>query len=85
VALGQHGDGLVALVERVEALEEMVRHHLRDGLGAPVRVERGRLAEVADAQHAALLRRLRLRHPGAYRHYRHQGQGPTLGVSAIAS
>ena len=56
VALGQHGDGLIALVERVEALEDMVRQHLGDGLGAPVRVERGWLAEVTDAQHAALFR-----------------------------
>ena len=74
VALRQHGDRLVALVERVEALEDVVRQHLRDGLRAPVRVERGRLAEVADAEHAALFRCLRLRHPGGHGHQGHQGQ-----------
>jgi hypothetical protein len=36
---GEHRDGLVLLVERVETFEDVVRQYLGDRLCAPVRIE----------------------------------------------
>ena len=53
--VGEHGNRAVALVQGVEPFVEVVREDLGDRLGAPVRIERRRLAEVADLEDAALL------------------------------
>src|SRR6185295_10150109 len=58
--LGEHGNGPVTLVERIEALVEVVGEDLRQGRRRPVRVEGRRLAEVPDAQDPALPGRLRV-------------------------
>ena len=53
--LGEHGSRLRLGVQRVEALVDVVGQHLGDGGRRPVRVQRGRLAQVADLEDSALL------------------------------
>src|SRR5439155_8368086 len=59
-ALGQRRYRLVVVVERVEALVDVVREGLGDAGGGPVGVQRRRLAQVADAEDAALLLGVRI-------------------------
>jgi hypothetical protein len=77
VALGQHGDRLLVAVEAEEPFVDVVGERLGDAGRRPVRVQRGRLAEIADPQHAALLLRVGGRGPEhEQRRHRERGQQP---------
>ncbi len=77
VALREHRDRLVVAVEAEEPLVDVVGEGLGDAGGGPVRVERGRLAQVADPQHATLLLRVGgARCDHECRDHRERGQDP---------
>ena len=67
--LGQDGNRLVVLVQRVEALVDVLGDDLHEVRRGPVGVERGRIPEHGDLQHPSLLGSLR---PGLEPGHGHQ-------------